>query len=65
MKKTLKTLTLATAFAIASMSAMTPTTDALYGDWGVSCSSGGSNCTIDLGFGWVFVGWLDWFYIEL
>lgn len=63
MKKTFKTLTLAAAFAIATMSSMVSTTEAAR-IIGVGCSSGGSNCEVDLGLGWVWIGGIDWILIE-
>ncbi len=59
MKNTMKTLALASAFAIASFSAMVPKAEADYGFY-AHCSSGGSNCTIDIG-GWSWTGGLDIF----
>ena len=55
MKNTMKTLALASAFAIASISAMVPKAEA---DFYLQCSSGGSNCTINIG-GWSWTGGLD------
>lgn len=56
MKNTMKTLALASAFAIASISAMVPKAEA--DGFYLQCSSGGSNCTISID-GWSWTGGLD------
>ena len=66
MKNTLKTLALASAFAIASLSAMVQHSEAYPGEIvGVGCSSGGSNCQIDWGGGLTWYFSLDWIMVEM